>query len=350
MDVGQKSVTQGSTLSCLLYLLYILDIPTYLHEIDHNPLDYRKCNQPNISTFVDDNYMVIRRKLGHKLEDDVTETMNNLNNYMDANELALNGEKTKILLVTKNEEIKKNFEVEIQGKMIKPVKEVKILGTTLYENMSFDSHLIKELIPNLKNRIRTLKLTTKYMSQKFKKDYTNAIFRGKALFAIEAWGGSAGTIITEINKLQEKAAELALKGDLKTTKMSISQKLNKLNWLPISQETELATQNLVHKMILTGIPAEINELMPINNTSMRLKIHRKLAMKPKILNKNKLTRSLFRNRAYIFNILPARITSLIDHKKFKKWNKIFKQNPSKIPKDLNEDYLKEQYNLNLLQL
>ena len=59
LTVGAKSVTQCITLSCLLYLTYILDIPQICHDIVHEPKQYRQCNQPKINTFVDDNYVLV---------------------------------------------------------------------------------------------------------------------------------------------------------------------------------------------------------------------------------------------------------------------------------------------------
>ena len=99
---------------------------------------------------------------------------------------------------------------------------------------------------------------------------------------------------------------------------------------------DLATLNMVHKIINKGVPAEIKELMPLNTVTSGLQIHRKLAAKPRSLNKNQLAKSTFRSRAYIYNILPGRITSLTDIKKFKKWSKVHFTAPSKVPKDLNK--------------
>ena len=62
LSVGPKSVTQGSTLSCCLFLIYILDAPRMGHGATHSPLEYRNCPKTNLSTFVDDNYVSQERK------------------------------------------------------------------------------------------------------------------------------------------------------------------------------------------------------------------------------------------------------------------------------------------------
>ena len=99
----------------------------------------------------------------------------------------------KSFLVTKNQTTKDSFKVEIQGKIIKHSRTVKILDTTLNENLSWEDHVTKDLIPSLKNRIRTLKLTTRYMKEDFKRTYTNAIFRGKLMVIHPAGSGLSNT-------------------------------------------------------------------------------------------------------------------------------------------------------------
>ena len=54
---------------------------------------------------------------------------------------------------------------------------------------------------------------------------------------------------------------------------------------------------------------ELSTVMPMNKKGLRLSTHKKLDTKPKWLNGNKATRSSFRNRAYLFNTLPMKITS-----------------------------------------
>ena len=51
---SNNSTIQGSVLSGLLYLLYVLDYPLLFHHINHTPLENVKCDNTNSMTFVDD--------------------------------------------------------------------------------------------------------------------------------------------------------------------------------------------------------------------------------------------------------------------------------------------------------
>ena len=139
-----------------------------------------------------------------------------------------------------------------------------------------------------------------------------------------------------IQKLQDKAANLALKGTKNAERLSKYQKNKQLNWLPIDQEIKLSTMKMVNKILLTSVPVGLSQRMPENTTAPRIMVHHKLSTKPVFLNKSLLTRTSFRSRAYIYNTLPGRVTSLRDHKKFKKWAKVHLIAPQKVPKDLNQ--------------
>ena len=106
-----------------------------------------------------------------------------------ANQLSLNSDKTQILLMTKDQSYKDKFQVILNNKIIKHQKEATVLGNLISENLTWEAHVIKKLIPALRNRIRTMRLVTKYMDQGYRAIYSNAAFRSKLMFGLETWGG-----------------------------------------------------------------------------------------------------------------------------------------------------------------
>ena len=55
---------------------------------------------------------------------------------MSANLQAMNSSKTKVMIISKNKNLKENFQCEIGGKMIKHSPTMKVLGMTLNENLN----------------------------------------------------------------------------------------------------------------------------------------------------------------------------------------------------------------------
>ena len=74
-----NSVIQGSTLSSVLYLIYVLDAPLLFHQSNHNPIEYRKCQKPSLKTFVDDMYIVSNKEKNKELSQ--TSQRNNAGSY-----------------------------------------------------------------------------------------------------------------------------------------------------------------------------------------------------------------------------------------------------------------------------
>ena len=60
---------------------------------------------------------------------------------MFTNKLALNTKKPKIMLITNNKVTKKDFSIQIQHKIIRHSDKVKILGTVLSGDMSWDNNI-----------------------------------------------------------------------------------------------------------------------------------------------------------------------------------------------------------------
>ena len=153
LTIGPRSVVQGSTLSGVFYLIYMLDLPYISHETIHEPEEYRKCNQPNIKTFVDDCMAKINAKPQSTIKNEVTKFMEKVEDYASANKLAINPDKTKVVVISKNQETKSNFKITLKGKEIKHSPEVKILGLKLSDDLMWERHVLNDLLPQIKNRV-----------------------------------------------------------------------------------------------------------------------------------------------------------------------------------------------------
>ena len=101
---GPQSVVQGSSISCILFLIFVLDLPHIFHGDPHSPMEQLNCDQPNAKTFVDDVGIVITKKkdnANESLRDLVIKAMDKVADYTSANKLALNQDKSLIMVVSK---------------------------------------------------------------------------------------------------------------------------------------------------------------------------------------------------------------------------------------------------------
>ena len=93
LEIGPQSVIQGSTLSCYLYLVYILDIQMVFHSTRHTPEQQRNCTKTNTGnkTFVDDCSLKItpmeNQTMNHALLLAIAQAMQQMKTYTMENQL-----------------------------------------------------------------------------------------------------------------------------------------------------------------------------------------------------------------------------------------------------------------------
>ena len=314
--IGPQSVIQGSALSCLLFLTYILDMPSIFHNENHKPAESLDCKNTDLKTFVDDAYATVTKQPNKLLAQTVVETVDEIEDYMTKNKLVLNPDKSVAMLLTKDDVLRDNFVIRLGNKDIRHSKEVTILGNKMTDQLSWDRHVTNIVIPSLQNRLRSLRIISRYLGDKFRATYTSAIFRSKMMFGIETWGGTTPPLIKRVQNLQDQASRLAVPRI--SQEKSSRQRQTILNWMSVHQEIDRATHTQTYKVLNTGQPEEMATLMKINNKGHRLQKQRKLDTKPKYLNKTKLIRSTYHSMSYIYNTLPSSITTQPTLIKFKK--------------------------------
>ena len=174
-------------------------MPQLFHSQIHNTQEQEECTSTDIKTFVDYAFLVAHRKGQQTFKELVTENMNKIEEYMVSNRLAINTEKTKVMIFTKNTQSKKDFKLAIKGKQIVHQKHAVILGNTLAEDLSWNHHISTVVIPALANRVRTIKSVSKFLTPKFKAIFANSTFRSKLMFGMESWGGPQGPLKKDTN-------------------------------------------------------------------------------------------------------------------------------------------------------
>ena len=125
-----SSVPQGSILGPLLFIIYVNDFP--------------KCLKYSCSlAFADDTSIMISGKNLRTLFKKGNEELNNIDNWLIANKLSLNVEKTKcILFKALNLKSSASLSLMIRNTSIEKVSSFKLLGTILDEHLSWKNHVI----------------------------------------------------------------------------------------------------------------------------------------------------------------------------------------------------------------
>ncbi len=128
----ETGVIQGSSVSAILFCIMINDLPLYIK----NSCTYM---------FADDSNLAISGKPEdiHTILDLLEDDLGNISNWLSANRIQLNIDKTHFMVIGKHIHTKKlpDLALSFNGCSIKQVKSMKILGVIIDENLSWTEHL-----------------------------------------------------------------------------------------------------------------------------------------------------------------------------------------------------------------
>lgn len=342
-QVGRRSVIQGSTLSCLLYLIYILDMPEIFHNKPHTPYQDVKCPRPTTFTYVDDFNTTITTKkndpdlMTRKLHENLSMTQQ----YMDANRLALNSEKTKIFLISKHPDRSKQVKLTVNNKVITHNKTINVLGICINEKLTWNSHLIngeKSLAQQIRQRLVVLRRLVRLTSRSFAKTLTTSLIKSKIEYAAALWGSAPNNLLDIIQKLLNKAARIALGPG--TSRWPITKLMTEMGWLCVKDMIKYHQCCLIHQVVYTGSPEYIREkLLPEKTGNTRSFAHNKLGPKPITAGNSMYTKNIFMTTAYsTYNSLPSILTAIPIRSMFKIRLKRYIINKEDIPCNLDKIY------------
>ena len=339
LHIGNRSVIQGSVLSCALYLIYILDLPLLFHDTNHSILQADNCPRPSLQTYVDDIMCTILKKKDQNLQTTIEEAINKIEIYMNSNLLALNRDKTQLMIINKDPPLKSKVCIPAHPQPITPKETLTFLGVTLSETLDWKKFLVDgnmNLYSQLKKRISALKKLRASTNFAFARNLANALFIGKFNYAAEIWGGAPKYIIKRFQSLQLEAARITI--GPKSFMWNRSSLLKEMVWMNIEQLLAFTANKLTYKILHLGQPALLaarmrNTRIPVMNNT-RLTGVNKLGARPRVVGRTKLTKNQYRAKSYEFYAqIPEAIQNLASFTHFSKWMTKFYKFSAKTPFD-----------------
>ena len=127
-NVFNIGVPQGSILGPLLFLLYINDLP-------------KASNSINMILFADDTTLTVSDSNFNDLSISTNTELNSISQWINANKLTLNTDKTEFLIISNRSTTNVNRNLEFQGASITPTNSCKYLGVIIDDRLSFRYHI-----------------------------------------------------------------------------------------------------------------------------------------------------------------------------------------------------------------
>ena len=190
LEIGPLSVGQGSTLSGLLYIIYTLDYPI-IHQdkiltIPENIED----KKPKTTTFVDDSISRINITKDKTTNNNVIKAvLDDISDYMNSNRLVLNQDKSKMIVISQDDNVRQNIQIPIEG-LDKPLvlsRTMTYLRIEIKDDLRWN-YFIEDsqnnLIEELKKRLNAVKQIRNVINFFTAKMLLNGLFHSKMLYGL----------------------------------------------------------------------------------------------------------------------------------------------------------------------
>ena len=249
----------------LLYIIFTNDIPDIVH---HHPVDYLAptphCHDcGSIVCYVDDSTYSHGESDPRALSTVLSDQYRKISDYMAANKLVINGDKTHLVVIgtKKTAAGRQQVSINADGHEIVPSRSEKLLGGIISDDLKWKEHLLgsnQSLVSQLTGRINGLLKVASSAPVKTRLMVANGIFMSKLVYLIQLWGNSDKYLLKAIQILQNKAARVVTG---KTWWTPVRRLLQECKWLSVNQLIFYHTALQTHKILKNGSPVYFSKNM-----------------------------------------------------------------------------------------
>ena len=235
----QYGVPQGSILGPILFFLYTNPISSIIHS--HSSINHH--------FYADDTRLYITlspTNFCHSIQK-LKNCLNDIQNFMFANKLKLNPEKTEFILVgSKNnhKQLLPRFPINILGNQVLPVQSVGNLGVVFDSNFSFSDH-VSQVIKSTRVHARDLYRICPLLDLNTSVLLANAVVSSRLDYC-----NSLFLSLTDFELIRLQLVQMSLcRVVTRSSKYShITPQLKKLHWLPVKYRIQFKIGLIIYKI------------------------------------------------------------------------------------------------------
>ena len=316
-------VPQGSILGPLMYIIFTNDIPDLVHD---HLVSYQNPEPACVSCgstvcYVDDGTYSVGHKDPSILSEKLSYQYDQIADYMAANKLVINGDKTHLLVMGTKHSAAHRDEVKLEAgpHTILPSSTEKLLGGQISQDLKWKQHILQgeqSLVKQLTSRINGLCMISTRANFSTRLMVANGIVISKLCYLIQLWGGCDEYLLKPLQVLQNRAARAVTGCGWFTSRRKL---LKMCNWLSIKQLVFYQTVVLAHKITTTKSPFYLATRMSTSHPKRTRQASTGCIRYGEDFSANKThTQKSFRHRATTqYNSIPASIRTIQSMASFK---------------------------------
>ena len=189
---------------------------------------------------------------------------------MNANRLVLNQDKSKLMIISEDNNIQQGIQIPINGldEPLKLTRTMTYLGIETKDDLKWNFFIEdspNNLIKELKKRLTAVRHVRNYIDFYTAKMLINGLFHSKMLYGATLWAGAPLYLKAKIQHLQLEACRIA--NGPQSLRWSKSRLLKSMKWSKLQLLLERASAIMTHAIINNNEPAVLAYLMNPKHSS-----------------------------------------------------------------------------------
>ena len=227
-------VPQGSILGPLLFTLYVNDMPRIVGE-------------SNIVLYADDTTLYTGSKYSGNIQVNLSRDIAELQKWFKSNKLKLNEDKTEFMIISNNRIRHRfdNIKIRVGDKLMNAKDELKILGVTIANDLSWDSHTTR-LIGSLRHRFRAFSRSCKWLTVDTRKLLYNSAIASRLNYGDIVWDNCKQDSVNKLQTIQNRCVRRIMDS---TPGASATPLINELGWLTLREKRKLHKCVMFHGLM-----------------------------------------------------------------------------------------------------